>query len=109
MPVKKAKTAKPKKAALEKILCKHPEGKKGVNMDKGKYDQIKTAIFDILKKEKEVNFTQLGKKVESKIGKTFSGSVMWYYVSVKLDLEARGVLARSEVKGRQMVRMKKSV
>lgn len=101
------KKSKPKAKTADKILTKHPQGKSGKNIDQDKYDTIKAAIFEILKKEKEVNFTELGKKVRSKVGKTFPGAVMWYYTTVKLDLEARGVLARRDLNGKQMVRMKK--
>ena len=41
----------------EKIMTLHPEeGKVGVNLDKGKYDQIKDAILDMIKTQGEISF-----------------------------------------------------
>jgi hypothetical protein len=110
MPVKKskAKTTKPKKSVPERILTKHPEaGKSGRNIRKETYDTIKEAIISILKKEKEVAFYPLGHKVEKQVKGKVAGKVLWFYVTVKLDLEARGILMRVPGTSPQMVRLKK--
>ena len=41
-----------------------------------------------------MTFTQLGALVEEDLHDTFSGSVLWYYTTVKLDMEARGEIRR---------------
>ena len=78
---------------MEKILTKHPQGKKGVNISKEKYDVIKHKIIESLKKE-ELTYTMLTKSVEKKLTKQFEGSIGWYVESVKLDLEARNIIER---------------
>jgi hypothetical protein len=37
----------------------------------------------------------LGNLVEEQLLKNFDGSVMWYYTTVKLDMEARGEIRRT--------------
>ena len=41
-----------------------------------------------------MTFTRLVEDVRQRIGSDFQGSISWYVVSVKLDLEARGILKR---------------
>ena len=53
---------------MEKILTKHPAGKKGVNISKIKYDIIRKAIINSLE-EKQLTFTLLADSVEKMIGK----------------------------------------
>ena len=42
----------------EKILTKHPEGKKGVNISKAKYDVIRESILEYLQ-SRELTYTEL--------------------------------------------------
>jgi hypothetical protein len=78
----------------EKILTLHPENKQGVNIDKKKYDVIRAAISTVLAEEREILFKDLSPKVTQKLEGHFDGSISWYVTTVKLDLEARGVLER---------------
>ncbi|MER3328279.1 MAG: hypothetical protein RIF34_01785 [Candidatus Kapaibacterium sp.] len=78
----------------ERILTKHPQGKSGVNILKKKYDIIKDFILQTLVEHKEISFSELSDLAEENIGKTFDGKVLWYVVSVKLDLEARELIER---------------
>jgi hypothetical protein len=41
-----------------------------------------------------MTFTQLGALVEEDLHDSFAGSVLWYYTTVKLDMEARGEIRR---------------
>ncbi|GAB1421897.1 hypothetical protein MASR2M15_20940 [Anaerolineales bacterium] len=78
----------------EKILTLHPEGKQGVRIDKNKYDQIRQAILDVLKNEPDgFEFRNLTQAVGNQIG-DFDGSLGWYVITIKLDLEARGEIKR---------------
>ena len=90
---------------MEKILTKHPEGKKGVNISKEKYDIIKNGIIESLKNE-DLSYTMITKSVEKKIDKSFDGSVGWYVESVKLDLEARNIIERVSKTKPQLYRLK---
>jgi len=77
-----------------KILTLHPEGKKGVNIDLGKYNLIKETIIDIVHSHGEISYQEMNKKANEELQYKFSGSIPWYVVTVKLDMEARGILER---------------
>ncbi|UZO79686.1 hypothetical protein NBT05_12065 [Aquimarina sp. ERC-38] len=78
----------------EKILTLHPDGKKGVNIALAKYEIIKKYIISILKKEGTLTYQDLNTRAINELTPTFDGKVGWYLVTVKLDLEARGVIRR---------------
>ncbi len=77
----------------QKILTLHPEGKRGVNIGRAKYDLIRAAIIDRLR-GRELSASQVLQGVEKAVGPGFPGSVTWYAECVKLDLEAREVIQR---------------
>lgn len=79
--------------AEEKILTLHPEGKQGVNIDLKKYQQMAEAILQVLQHEKPTS-TELTASVSDILGSGFDGSIAWYLISVKLDLEARKTIRR---------------
>ena len=91
----------------EKIMTLHPAGKQGVNIDKGKYDMVRKAIEETLQAQPGITFSGLTDAVGERIGDVFDGSVGWYVVSVKLDLEARGVLERIDGRSPQRLRLVK--
>ncbi|MEM7348766.1 MAG: hypothetical protein AAF485_31430 [Chloroflexota bacterium] len=76
----------------EKILTEHPEGLKGVNISKAKYDQVKTAIVQSLTAKKSLTFKELSAAVGARLEGNFDGSVGWYCTTVKLDLEAKHII-----------------
>ena len=78
----------------EKILTLHPQGKKGVNILKRRYDQICNFILDKLKKRGEITFQELNDLAVKELSGSFDGKVTWYMVTVKLDLEAREIIER---------------
>jgi DNA-binding Lrp family transcriptional regulator len=78
----------------EKIQTLHPQGKQGVNINKDKYDVIKAAIINVLQKQGEMTFNGLNDEVSRQLEGNFAGSIGWYVTTVKLDLEARGVIER---------------
>ena len=83
--------------AEEKILTKHPQGKTGRNISRETYETIKSAILGALEKKELTHnelFEQLNKKLKGKI----SGNISWYGETVKLDLEARKVIERTDSK-----------
>lgn len=55
---------------------------------------IRESILHNLQSYGSMTFTQLGALVEEDLRDTFAGSVMWYYTTVKLDMEARGEIRR---------------
>ncbi len=78
----------------EKILTLHPRGKQGVNIQRDKYDLIKDALVEILSEIGEIAFRDLIKAAGRRLSGSFEGSISWYVTTVKLDLEARGILRR---------------
>jgi len=89
----------------EKILTLHPEGKQGVNINKEKYETIRQAILSSLEEQQEILFKDLPADVERKLETGFDGSVTWYVTSVKLDLEARGLIIRVPKSSPQRLRL----
>lgn len=79
----------------ETIETLHPDAsKQGVRISREKYELVLTAILTFLRARGALPFTELGNLVEDALLPTFDGSVMWYFTTVKLDLEARGEIQR---------------
>ncbi len=76
----------------EKILTLHLQGKKGVNILKRRYDVIKEFILTTIQEQGEITFQDLTDLAVEKLTNSFEGKVIWYLVTVKLDLEARKII-----------------
>ena len=80
------------------IATKNPgKGKKGPRIDEARYDAMKAAILAVVPRDGDgVTFASLAKLVEKRLpGDVFAGaSIPWYATTVKLDLEARGLIER---------------
>jgi len=82
----------------EHIQTLHPTpGKTNKRILLKKYEVIKKELLAILKK-KELTHTELMEALYAKVKDTFEGGVQWYGETVKLDLEARGIIARTQTK-----------
>jgi hypothetical protein len=81
------------KNTIERTMTLHPAGKKGVNIEKQKYDWFREAIIRRLKHD-HLTYRDLAESVRAELGGSFKGSVRWYVEAVKLDLEARKVIER---------------
>lgn len=91
----------------EKIMTLHPDpSKKGANISKEKYDQMKSTIINTIDEAGEIKFmTDLIRIVGQKLAGNFEGSIGWYLTTVKLDLEARGLIERVPNKKPQYLRL----
>jgi hypothetical protein len=79
----------------DRIMTRHPElGKSGVNVDRQKYYVIREVILESMRAHDEITFKDLVRDVRRKLEGTFDGSISWYVTTVKLDLEARGIIER---------------
>ncbi len=78
----------------ERIMTLHPAGKSGVRISKDKYDLVRQAIEMVLQQQGEVSFGLLTESVGALLNGRFQGSIPWYVTTVKLDMEARGILER---------------
>ena len=83
---------------LETIQTKHPAEKSGFRIAKSKYDEVRIAILNGLRGSKPPTHAELDAKVESLLGPAFKGRPSWYTEVVKLDLEARKKIFRSQGK-----------
>jgi hypothetical protein len=77
-----------------KIMTLHPSGKQGVNILLRRYEVIKDFILSKLKKHSEMSFDELTDLAVKELSATFDGKVVWYMVTVKLDLETRKMIER---------------
>ena len=89
----------------EKIMTLHPDINKGVYISLKKYTLMKDTILNVLNKNKEISFKELGNEVEEQLEGKFEGSIMWYYTTVKLDLETRNIIQRIQKTSPQIVKM----
>jgi hypothetical protein len=87
------------------IRTLHPEKKQGVNISREKYEIVRKAILSALHKQNEISFMSLSRAVEKEVNGSFEGSVTWYVTTVKLDLEARGVIKRVPNSRPQLLRL----
>jgi hypothetical protein len=90
------------------IRTLHPEKKQGVNISREKYEMIRSAILSALHKQNEISFMNLSRAVEKEVNGNFEGSVNWYVTTVKLDLEARGMIKRVPNSRPQLLRLASS-
>lgn len=91
----------------ERIMTLHPQGKGGVSILKRRYDVIKEFILNTVQAHDEMTYQQLNDMALDILTESFDGKVAWYVVSVKLDLEARGVIERIPKTSPHKIRMKK--
>ena len=89
----------------DRIVTLHPDpGKQGVRIERAKYEQMRDTMVAILKNRGSLSFTALLAALEEALSGRFDGSLSWYGTTVKLDLEARGLLER-QGKSPQMIRL----
>lgn len=89
----------------ERFMTLHPAGKQGVNLDRHKYGLIRQAILASLAERSELSFGELDAAVAAQLDEPFEGSIGWYTTTVKLDLEARGLIERIPGRSPQVVRL----
>ena len=94
---------------VERVACRTPaEGRDGVtNIPKWKFDAIRGAILDILGNG-EIAWADLTEAVRARLSDeqlSEMGKLGWHVVSVKLEMEVRGEIARKSGKGRQIIQL----
>lgn len=89
----------------DKVLTLHPQGKKGVNIAKDKYDVMRETITVVLK-AKPLTHDELTTAVVKALKGKFQGAIPWYMESVKLDMEARKVIERVDAKPHAVYRLR---
>ncbi len=98
------------KATTTIVITTHPESGIERKMDAAIYEPVKAAILKSLKGCKGKTFTALTDDVVKIIRKQlpdFKKSIPWYTISVRLDLETRGIVETIVEKGVKLNRLKK--
>lgn len=99
-----------KAAKTKKIVVTHPETGTERKFDAAIYEPVKMAILQSLKGSKGKTFTELTDDVVKIIRKQMPGfkkSIPWYTISIRLDLETRGIVETFIEKGKKLNRLKK--
>lgn len=96
----------------EKVLCRTPTpGKKPTQIAKAKFDLVRKAILRLLpSRGNGLTFAELVDQVEAELTpqeREFLGSISWYAITVKLELEVRGEIER--VEGSKPQRLRRSI
>ena len=100
-----SKSVKPKKTVVT-----HPVTGTERKFDSAIYEPFKAAILQSLKGSKGKSFTELTEDVVKIIRKkmpAFKRSIPWYTISIRLDLESRGIVETFIEKGQKLNRLKK--
>jgi hypothetical protein len=87
----------------EKVLTLHPQGKKGVRIDRTKYEAMKKALLQT----RPLTHDELTNAVVKVLKGKFEGSIPWYMEATKLDLEARKVIERVPGETHDVYRVRK--
>ena len=98
------------KSAPKKITVTHPVTGTTRKFDAAIYEPVKDAILHSLKNSKGMCLSDLTDKVGSIINKKMPGftkSIPWYTISIRLDLETRGIVETFTEKGRKLNRLRK--
>jgi hypothetical protein len=92
----------------EMMEALHPDPtKQGTRVTKATYEAYKTAVLQLIPATKEgIFFADLTKAVEPHLPQALldTTSPGWWVTTVKLDLEARGLIERVPGKGKQRLR-----
>ena len=95
----------------EMFQALHPDPtKNGTRVTKANYDAYRAALLKVIPNSKEgIYFADLSKAAEAHISQEMLNNTSpgWWTTTVKLDLEARGLIERIEGKGKQRVRLVK--
>jgi len=94
----------------KKTTTTHPRTGSQFNIDAEIYTPFKAAILQSLKGSRGKTFTELTDDVVKIIRKKMPGfkkSIPWYTISIRLDLETRGIVETFVEKGKKLNRLKK--
>ena len=97
------------KSVSKKVITTHPKSKREMKIDTTIYEPFKEAILQSLKGSKGKTFTELTDSVVKIIRKKLPGfkkSIPWYTISIRLDMESRGLIETFVEKGIKLNRLK---
>ncbi len=94
----------------KKTTTTHPRTGSQFKIDDYIYVPFRAAILQSLKGSKGKSFTELADDVTKIIRKKIPGfkkSIPWYTISIRLDLETKGLIETFTEKGKKFNRLKK--
>jgi hypothetical protein len=94
----------------KKTTTTHPRTGSQFNIDDEIYVPFKAAILQSLKGSKGKTFSALADDVKKIIHKKIPGfkkSIPWYTISIRLDLETKGIVETFSEKGKKLTRLKR--
>lgn len=97
------------KTQPQKVETINPNTGRKMNIDQKTYDLFSKAIYHTLLKGQPLTYTQMVEGVKDCFRAqhtVFDGSVEWYAVSVKNDMQSRGVIEAYRERGRKLHRLK---
>ena len=100
----------PKALQPKKTTTTHPRTGSKFNIADEIYIPFKAAILQSLKGSKGKSFSELTDDVVKTIRKKMPGfkkSIPWYTISIRLDLETKGIVETFTEKGKKLSRLKK--
>jgi hypothetical protein len=98
------------KATSKKIIVTHPVTGTERKIDADIYETVKAAILESLRGSNGKTFTELTDDVVKIIRKKkpdFERSIPWYTISIRLDLETKGIVETFVEKGLKLNRLAK--
>ena len=98
------------KATTKKVIVTHPATGTERKFDAAIYEPVKAAILQSLNGSKGKTFTALTDDVIKIIHKQLPGfkkSIPWYTISIRLDLETKGIVETFVEKGKKLNRLAK--
>lgn len=90
---------------VEMMVTRHPEGREGSEIPRDIYDHIRQTILDVIDEREDISFQELIDIIEENTDLVLDKSVRWYVQTVKLDLEARGIIERIPGESPQRLRL----
>lgn len=101
-----------KAAKTSAITTTHPRTGSQFKVDAAIYEPFKAAILQSLKGSKGKTFTEVTDDVVKIIKKKMPGftrSIPWYTISIRLDLETRGLVETFTEKGKKLNRLTREI
>jgi len=98
-----------KTSPQKKTITTHPRTGSRFQIDSAIYEPFKAAIIQSLKGSPGKTFTELTDDVVKIIKKKMPGfkkSIPWYTISIRLDLETRGIVETFTEKGKKLNRLR---
>ncbi len=90
----------------DKVTCVHPVTGRRLQIDRHTYELFSSAIINVLKGHSGgLTFSEMVEGITKELKNKkirFEGSVPWYAVSIKQDMETRKLIVCDTVKGKKL-------